>query len=74
MPHIFSCQPNRKRTANDQLRLASEKRSRKAQVAEILAATECSSLPDAAKKEKTTPNTHSTFTQHTASVKFQTFN
>ena len=74
VPHIFSCQPNRKRTANHHLRLAFEKQSRKAQVPEILAATECSSLPDAAKKENTTPNIHSKFPQHTASVRFQTFN
>lgn len=46
VPHIFACQPDRKRTANYSLRLASEKRRRKAEVAEILATAGCSSWLD----------------------------
>lgn len=56
VPHIFSCQPDRKRTADHPLRLTSEKRRRKAEVADILATTGCSSLPDARVKENVTPN------------------
>jgi len=56
VPHIFSCQSDRKRTANYPLRLASEKRRRKAEVADILTLTEYSSLLDATDKENVKPN------------------
>lgn len=57
-PHIFNCQPDRKRSANYPLRLAFEKRRRKTEVADILANAECSSHigPDVEQTENETPN------------------
>lgn len=55
VPHIFSCQPDRKRTANHLLRLTSEKRRRKAEAADTLA-TIGFSLSDARIKENVTSN------------------
>lgn len=43
VPHIFTCQPDRKRASNYPPRLASDKRRRKAKVADILVAAGCSS-------------------------------
>lgn len=56
VPHIFSCQLDRKRTANHALRLNSEKRRRKAEVADILATTERFSLSDTRDKENVSTN------------------
>lgn len=54
VPHIFHCQPDRKRTVPLPPREAFKKRKLKADVAEILATAECRS--DGAEKENRTPN------------------
>ncbi|XP_011870694.1 PREDICTED: uncharacterized protein LOC105563593, partial [Vollenhovia emeryi] len=56
VPHIFTCQPDRKRTANYPPRLASEKRRRKAEISDILAIAEKSTLSDIEQTEDRTPN------------------
>lgn len=54
VPHIFTCQSNRKRTTDQSLSVVSEKRRHKAEIAVILATS--SLLPDTTVKENITPN------------------